>query len=322
MNRASAITWLSLWLGAAFACGSSRVNPSIVPVGDVPDAATTGADAAPPPPGAEGAVSALRFAVIGDYGFDGRNEAAVAQLVQGWNPDFVITTGDNNYPDGAASTIDANIGKYFHSFIGNYVGRYGAGSPTNRFWPTPGNHDWLFQLMPYLSYFTLPDQPAHERYYEVDYGLVHLFSLDSDPHEPDGATVDSKQAQWLRDRLAASRACFDIVYFHQPAYSSGEHGSLPRMQWPFAAWGARAVMNGHDHLYERSEVDGIPYFVCGASGNGLFTPTAAQPQSKFRYSARFGAMLVTANTSGITYEFWTAEGTLVDSTTWPARCPL
>ena len=54
----------------------------------------------------------LRFAVIGDYGIDSAAEARVARMVASWNPDFVITTGDNNYPDGAAATIDANIGKH------------------------------------------------------------------------------------------------------------------------------------------------------------------------------------------------------------------
>jgi hypothetical protein len=65
--------------------------------------------------------SRVRFAVIGDFGLDGESEAKVADLVTSWNPDFVITTGDNNYFQGAASTIDQNIGKYYCQFIGNYL---------------------------------------------------------------------------------------------------------------------------------------------------------------------------------------------------------
>ena len=64
------------------------------------------------------AQDSVRFAVIGDYGIAGQPEADVAALVQSWNPDIVITTGDNNYPNGEASTIDANIGQYYHQFIG------------------------------------------------------------------------------------------------------------------------------------------------------------------------------------------------------------
>ena len=93
---------------------------------------------APPALPAEG----FQFAVIGDYGSNTINEERVADLVASWQPAFVITTGDNNYDRGAASTIDRNIGQYYSQFIGNYQGQYGDGSPTNRFWPSLGNHDW------------------------------------------------------------------------------------------------------------------------------------------------------------------------------------
>src|SRR5262245_65541757 len=64
--------------------------------------------------------SSTTFAVIGDYGGGGSNEQAVANLVHSWNPDFIATTGDNNYPSGDASTIDANIGQYYHDYIYPY----------------------------------------------------------------------------------------------------------------------------------------------------------------------------------------------------------
>ena len=80
----------------------------------------------------------VTFAVIGDFGSNDSNEAAVANLVKSWNPSFIVTVGDNNYPDGEASTIDANIGKYYHEYIHPYSGAYGAGAATNRFWPSVG----------------------------------------------------------------------------------------------------------------------------------------------------------------------------------------
>src|SRR5262249_53109845 len=157
------------------------------------------------------------------YGANDPDEAAVSHLVQSWNPDFVITTGDNNYPLGSAASIDVNIGQYYASFIGNYHGAYGAGSKANRFWPSPGNHDWETPgLAPSLPYFPLPN---NGRYYDVDLGLVHLFALDSDRREPDGTDATSKQASWLHEHLSSSKSCFDIVYFHPPAYSSSRHGS-------------------------------------------------------------------------------------------------
>jgi hypothetical protein len=117
-----------------------------------PTATATRAPAPTPTP-----PRSIRFAVIGDYGDAGQPEIDVANRVKSWNPDFIITTGDNNYPDGAANTIDANIGQYYREFISPYTGSYGAGAPTNRFFPLPGNHDWNTpDLQPYLDYFTLP----------------------------------------------------------------------------------------------------------------------------------------------------------------------
>jgi len=98
---------------------------------------------------------AIDFAVIGDYGFDGPSELAVADMVKSWNPDFVVSVGDNNYDNGEAATIDANVGQYYQEFVGNYTGAYGPGSPTDRFYPTPGNHDYLTtDAQPYYDYFT------------------------------------------------------------------------------------------------------------------------------------------------------------------------
>lgn len=263
----------------------------------------------------------VRFAVIGDYGRDDDAEARVAALVQTWNPDFIVTTGDNNYPDGEAATIDKNIGKYFSQYIGNYQGAYGPGSPTNRFWPSLGNHDWHSITCeadscngPYFDYFTLPH---NERYYAVDLGLVHLFILDSERDEPHGRDLDSIQAAWLREQLAASDACYNLLFFHRAPYGSGRHGSHATMQWPFASWGAQAIFSGHDHLYERLEVDGIPYFVNGAGGATLYEfenignlpPEAA---SIVRYNQDHGAMLVTASSTAISYQFYAVDGSLID----------
>ena len=87
--------------------------------------------------------SSLRFAVIGDFGTVGSSALGVSTLVKSWNPALVITTGDNNYPVGGASTIDQNIGQYYAQFIDPYVGSFpGAPAvPPNRFFPTLGNHD-------------------------------------------------------------------------------------------------------------------------------------------------------------------------------------
>ena len=255
----------------------------------------------------------VRFAVIGDYGSSSPSEANVANLVKSWNPDFVITTGDNNYPDGAASTIDQNIGQYYHDFIYPYTGRYGAGADTNRFFPSLGNHDWnTAGAVPYLNYFTLP---GNERYYDFVWGAVHFFAIDSDGREPDGNTSASTQAAWLKNDLAISTQPWRLVYMHHPPYSSGPHGSTPNLQWPYQAWGASAVLSGHDHTYERIEIGGFPYLINGLGGVSIYSFGAPVSGSMVRYNADYGAMLVEADDDRITFQFFARTGALVDTYT-------
>jgi hypothetical protein len=40
------------------------------------------------------------FAVIGDFGYESIPAERVSKLVDSWDPDFIITTGDNNYEEG------------------------------------------------------------------------------------------------------------------------------------------------------------------------------------------------------------------------------
>lgn len=264
--------------------------------------------------GAESCNGTVTLAVIGDYGDAGQPEADVANLVHGWNVDYVLTVGDNNYPSGAASTIDENIGQYYQQYIGNYSGSYGSGAVENRFFPSPGNHDWnTAALQPYLDYFTLP---GNERYYDVTLGPVHLFSLDSDINEPDGRTASSIQANWLQTQMTSSNAPWKLVALHHAPYSSSaSHGSNPFLQWPYADWGATAVLAGHDHTYERIHQDGILYFVNGLGGRSIYNFGNPVPGSAVRYNLDYGAMRLEASPLCINFSFYSRAGSLIDSIT-------
>lgn len=256
----------------------------------------------------------VRLAVIGDYGNNSQAESDVATLVESWSVDFVVTVGDNNYPDGEASTIDDNVGQYYSAFIYPYNGEHGPGAIENNFFPAPGNHDWRTDsLEPYLDFFTLP---GNERYYDLERGPLHLFVLDSDPDEPDGHTSDSFQASWLQNRLSSSTAPWKLVFLHHAPYSSSSnHGSDAEMQWPFAQWGATGVLGGHDHTYERLQVDSIPYFVNGLGGAGIYRMGTPVDGSLVRYNRDHGAMLITAGESCINFSFYSRDNELIDSHT-------
>lgn len=255
----------------------------------------------------------FKFAVIGDYGKAGPNELAVANLVNSWNVDFIITTGDNNYEYGGKSTIDTNIGYYYHDYIYPYLGIYGKGADSNRFFPSLGNHDLDSLLgLAYYDYFTLPH---NERYYDFNIGHVHFLIINSDPREPDGVDSNSIQALWLKNKLANSNARFKIVYFHHTPYSSGQHGNSVYMQWNFKQWGASIVLAGHDHTYERLSVNDFTYIVNGLGGKSIYNFVNILPQSIIRYNENYGAQLVTAYSDSIVLKFYNIENILIDSYT-------
>lgn len=259
----------------------------------------------------------INFSAIGDYGNNSDAEMDVAERVRERHPDFVITLGDNNYVKGCWDTIDKNIGKYYSNFIGNYKGEYGQGAPENQFFPSIGNHDWrgLEECphdgnLPYLDYFTLPNTGL---YYDFVKGPVHFYAIDSDPHEPDGNKKGSMQYEWLKQKLAESQECFNVVYFHHPAYSSGDHGSTKEMQWDFAKLGADAVLSGHDHDYERIMRDGIAYFVNGAGGASLYKFGKKVKGSVYRYNDKHGYMMGYANDHHLIFEFYNTDNEMKDS---------
>jgi tartrate-resistant acid phosphatase type 5 len=253
---------------------------------------------------------AILFAAIGDYGADSSAERDVANLIKSWSPDFIITLGDNNYPVGAADHIDRAIGKYFHSYIFPYQGSYGEGSDDNRFFPSIGNHDLMTDAgQPYYDYFTLP---GNERYYDFTWGPVHFFVL-NDVNDPDGVSSFSNQGNWLFAELSASNSPWNIVYMHFPPYSSGLHGSTDWAQWPFEDWGVDAVLSGHDHTYERLQINGVTYFVDGMGGNGIYDFPNIVEGSQVRYNGDYGAMKIEATDNSMLFEFYNRSGELIDS---------
>ena len=280
----------------------------------------------------------MTFAVIGDYGVNNAHELAVARLVASWSPWFVITTGDD-YSSAAGGRgtrrYDRSTGDYYR----NWFRHSSADSPSpignasvNAFFPSLGNHDYsdAHGLESYLTYFTLPgpgftNTSGNERFYDFVQGPVHFFVLNSNPEEPDGTSATSVQARWLRRQLAASHSPWNIVYDHHPPYSSGSrHGSSGYMQWPFAAWGADAVVSGHVHTYERIVRDGIVYFVNGTGGDALYGFSTPVAGSAARYDADWGAQRVSATNTALKFDFYNVAGVLVDSyqlPTKPLRAP-
>ncbi len=140
--------------------------------------------------------------------------------------------------------------------------------------------------------------------------------MNSNSEAPDGTSSRSAQAAWLKKQLAASTSAWNIVFDHHPPYSSDStHGSSPGMRWPFARWGADAVISGHAHTYERVRRDGIAYFVNGLGGAPRYTFATPVAGSRIRYRANWGAQRVTATATSLEFTFEDVDEKTIDTYT-------
>ncbi|KKS92498.1 MAG: Alkaline phosphatase [Candidatus Collierbacteria bacterium GW2011_GWC2_43_12] len=252
----------------------------------------------------------VRLAVIGDFGKAGIPVIQVAKMVRSWNPEAVVTVGDNSYPSGS----------YRDLFFGIYP-YYSWAIRSEKLVTTLGNHDWGYPWdegwdsdeIPLLK--ALPYLPGNGRYYSVLFGdnLVEAFIIDTDPREPDGIEEDSTQGQWLKNGLSHSTATYQLIFMHVPPYSSCLFGDNSSVSWPFQEWGAEAVFAGHCHNYERVMKDGFPYFINGLGGHpGLTEFEEITDGSMVRYIDNFGAQLIEATQEKMTISFITIDGDTID----------
>ncbi len=265
----------------------------------------------------------VMFAVVGDYGDNSAQEDSVARMIKSWNPEFIITTGDNNYPLGSSSTIQNNIGKHYCDYIYNpdapeslRCNGNATQEKVNRFFPCPGNHDnySVPAIQPYLDFFTLP---GDERNYDFTWGPVHFFSINTGKSALIGQ--DSEEAKWLQKAAKESNLPFKFVYFHHPPYSTGNHGSATAMRWPFQDCGVNAVFNGHEHFYLRVNDNTTPnapvYIVSGNGGNDHLYNCDANSLDTNRFSLKcdnqhWGALKVKVTATKAIIEYYTINSTI------------
>ena len=144
---------------------------------------------------------------------------------------------------------------------------------------------------------------------------ARLRGLQDRLHQPAGGPIARAVTFREPDRLAASTECFNVVYFHHPAYSSGDPVfTEPRMRWPFGAWGADVVLMGHQHQYERLVVDNMTYVVDGLGGAlNRFDFATTQPGSMIRYKDDFGALAVEVYDGRLSFIFKNTRDQPIDA---------
>jgi len=201
----------------------------------------------------------VRFAVIGDWGTGDRHQLEIAKLMyaahQSTPFDFVISAGDNVYPNGAGRHFDRSFERPFGTFVKDRV----------NFYTVLGNHDVEAGRQDQCQYpmFNMGGQCYYK--FGRNNGMVEFFMLDS-------TDFSNTQANWLENSLRDSKAKWKIATFHHPIYSSGKHhgsamGLRKQLEPIFTRYHVNVAFSGHDHIYERtSPQQGVQYFVTGAAG--------------------------------------------------------
>jgi calcineurin-like phosphoesterase family protein len=233
----------------------------------------------------------------------------------------IFTVGDNAYENGSAT-----------DFASCYASTWGR--VLDRTLPAAGNHDWNTPgAAGYLAYFGTAAAPNGVTWYSKDLGAWHVIVLDADCGKVGGCDAKSPQGRWLADDLAAhANTRCTLAIWHQPRFSSGEHGNdaavAPFWDQLYAA-GADLIVNGHDHDYERfapqdpagKEVrpGGIREIVVGTGGAVLRPFVAIAANSEFRLAGSWGVLRLTLHPLNYDWEFLPVSADVTDSGSTPCH---
>ena len=260
------------------------------------------------------------FAIVTDFGYAGSTTVAnVANMVNSWDPEFIVTAGDNSQ----GTTCGTGC---YEDVVGAYYGPQAVSAgrsdfiTSGNFWPVAGNHDHMAPTSNYLAYFNyIPPEGTSEGatslYYDFVRGPVHFFMLNSGETDNQPMPDEALQKTFLQNGLANSTAPWKLVVFHRPPYTSGTyHGSDVNLQWPFEEWGADLVITGHNHIYERiyKEEGELRYITAGASGSNTRTGSSSfDGLEAYYFGNESGATKVSVTDVSITFQYITlnSDGT-------------
>ncbi len=195
----------------------------------------------------------IRFLAIGDSGRGNKEQHELAKVMFRYREvfpyDFVIMTGDNIYYQKNAEDMKKKFEDVYRPLLDAGV----------KFYATLGNHDESNQR--FYEHFNMNGQ----EYFKFDKSGISFYSFNSN-------YMDKRQIDWIKEKLSADQAGWQIAFFHHPPYSSGKrHGSdedIREIVEPLLInSGVDVVFTGHEHFYERIKPQqGIQYFITGAGG--------------------------------------------------------
>ncbi len=248
-------------------------------------------------------------------------QLAVSDLAMRLKPTAVLTLGDTAYECGDPASYAQSFGPSWgrmkpiiHPAIGNH--EYGNACHRN-------------DASAYFSYFGAA--AGAKGWYSYDVGSWHFVVLNSEchyggssssPNQVGGCDARSPQAAWLRHDLAIHHAKCTLAYWHEPRFSSGEHGDALQMGYLWnvlAAAHVDIVLSGHNHDWERFDPigstpesqtqpnldpSGIREFVVGTGGRSIYPITAPPVQGEqFRNDSNLGVLSLSLDPADYRWQF-------------------
>jgi 3',5'-cyclic AMP phosphodiesterase CpdA len=283
--------------------------------------------------------NALRFIVFGDWGRNGEdNQKQVARtmgvVAKKFKAEFIVSTGDNFYPNGVKSTRDYN-------WIASFENIYTAQSLQTDWYVVLGNHDYRGEPQAEIDYSEVDrrwNMPA--RYYSKTYfidddttqGILLIF-IDTTPFLSESylnnkfniANQDTAaQRIWLEKTLqeAPANIKWKLVFGHHPVYTGGgrmkalETTEMKRTFQPiFEKYHVNAYICGHDHNLQYIKPPGYTHYFVSGAGSEL-SRTVVHPEGGVFARAENGFMNITVSSKQMHVAVVNYMGVNIYSTTF------
>jgi hypothetical protein len=179
------------------------------------------------------------FLALGDSRTNMTPWSQIANLCNSKHADFSIFSGDL-VDDGAD---DSDWDDWFDNavqYLQNSLNYYCI-----------GNHD-ADDTSTFVNNFTMPMANSSKMHYSVTYGNAIFICMTTED-------TTTEEYNWLVSTLQANQSkTWKVVFFHRPFFTIGPHagemnGELSTWWAAFDTYGVDLVLNGHDHMYERSK---------------------------------------------------------------------
>ncbi|MGV9171838.1 MAG: metallophosphoesterase [Promethearchaeia archaeon] len=187
--------------------------------------------------------------------------------------------------------------------------------------PVIGNHDQT-NFEQFTEYFINQVNKSQQQfYYSFNWSNVH-FCI---PHFAYGSEYEMTDAQlsWLEKDLArAQDKAFRIVMFHCPILGASFFGPnevlIEQVQPILLKYNVTATFHGHEHHFERGNIEGMTYFISGGGGGALDVGLRPLPETEvLTESPNFTEVHVTDKE--INFKTMTLEGAIIDDFTIQAE---